>query len=169
MKNNWIGQVSKQTLSWRITMKTVNSFRRHGNFANGVMGDQKADKKTFNARTAGWMKHTQVVFIFGATCCNLVWVCLRMSTNVFIWMKHGNHRWFEQIRIPNFQDYPPILCPPVCNSPWRDKHATKYVQLIRNAQWFLSFSTSTFVFPKTTIILWRKMCILRVVFAIWEN
>ena len=41
--NNWIGQVSKQTSSWRIMTKTVNSFGRHGNFANG----EKADKKNF--------------------------------------------------------------------------------------------------------------------------
>ena len=39
--------------------------------------------------------------------------CLRMSTNVCIWTKHGTHRWFEQIRSQNFQNYPPILCPPV--------------------------------------------------------
>ena len=34
-----------------------------------------------------------------------------MSTNVFIWIKHGTHRWFEQIRFPNFQNYPPIFRP----------------------------------------------------------
>ena len=34
--------------------KTVNSFRRHGNFANSELDDKKADKKwTMNARAAG--------------------------------------------------------------------------------------------------------------------
>ena len=93
------------------------------------------------------------VFIFGETCCNVVCVCLRMSTNVFIWIKHGTHRWFEQIRIPNFQNYPLILRPRVSDAPGRDNHAPKFFQLICNAQCFPSFSNFTFIFPKTTIIL----------------
>ena len=94
--------------------KTVNSFRSHGKFANSEMDDKKADKKsTMNARTAGRLQHTRFVFIFGETCCNVVCVCLRMSTNVFIWIKHGTHRWFEQIRFPNVQNYPPIFRPRV--------------------------------------------------------
>ena len=105
IKNNWIGQVSKQTSSWRITTKTVNSFRRHGNFANGKMGDKKADKKeTFNARTAGWKYHTRFVFIFGYMCCNKVCVYQRVSTNVFLWIKHWTYRRFEQIKMPNFHN-----------------------------------------------------------------
>ena len=32
----------------------------------------------------------------------------RVSTNVCIWIKHGTHRWFEQIRSQNFQNDPPI-------------------------------------------------------------
>ena len=39
--------------SKRITVG-LNSFRRHGNFANGEWATKKADRKeTFNARTAG--------------------------------------------------------------------------------------------------------------------
>ena len=71
----------------------VNSFRPHGNFANSEMDDKKADKLwTVNARTAGRILHTRFVFIFGYTCCNLVCVYLRISTNVFLRIKHGTHR-----------------------------------------------------------------------------
>ena len=46
-----------------------------------------------------------------------------------------SHIWFEKIRSQNFQNYPPILCPPVCNAPLRGKHAPKYSRLICNALW----------------------------------
>ena len=62
-----------------------------------------------------------------------------MSTNVFIWIKHGTHRWFEQIRFPNFQNYPPIFGPRISDAPWRDSHAPKSFQLICNAQCFQLF------------------------------
>ena len=42
-----------------------------------------------------------------------------MSTNVFIWIKHGTHRWFEQIRFQNFQNYPPIFRPRISDAPCR--------------------------------------------------
>ena len=73
--------------------KTVNSFRSHGNFANSEMDDKKADKNVQRTRELLEDCNTLVfVFIFGETCCNVVCVCLRMSTNVFIWIKHGTHR-----------------------------------------------------------------------------
>ena len=71
-----------------------------------------------------------------------------MSTNVFIWIKHGTHRWFEQITFQNCQNYPPILRPHVSDAPRRDSHAPKSVKLICNAQCFLSFSNFTFIFKK---------------------
>ena len=71
-----------------------------------------------NERANCWKIVTHsFVFIFSETCWNVVCVCLRMSTNVFIWIKHGTHRWFEQIRIPNFQNNPPILRPGVSDAP----------------------------------------------------
>ena len=75
--------------------------------------------KMCNERANCWKFVTHsFVFIVGETCCNVVCVCLRMSTNVFIWIKHGTHRWFEQIRFPNFHNYLPILRPRVSDEPW---------------------------------------------------
>ena len=72
----------------------------------------------YNERANCWKVVTHsFVFILGETCCNVVGVCLLMSTNVFIWIKHGTHRWFEQIRFPNFQNYPPIFRPRISDAP----------------------------------------------------
>ena len=97
--------------------KTVDSFRSHGHFANSDMDDKKADTNVQRTRELLEDCNTLVVFIFGETCCNVVCVCLLMSTNVFIWIKHGTHRWFEQIRFPNFQNYPPIFRPRISDAP----------------------------------------------------
>ena len=83
------------------------------------MDDKKADKNVQRTRELLEDCNTLVLSLFSVKPAqyNVVCVCLPMSTNVFIWIKHGTHRLFEQIRFPNFQNYPPIFRPRISDAP----------------------------------------------------
>ena len=66
---------------------------------------------------AAWEEGRLLLLSSGGVINYLALWCLGMSTNVFIWIKHGTHRWFEQIRFPNFQNYPPIFRPRISDAP----------------------------------------------------
>ena len=118
---NWIGHFSRKNLILTNNDENSKQFSSPWQLCQQRNGRQKSDKKrTMNARTAGRMYHTRFVFIFCETCCNIVCVCLCMPKNVFIWIKHWTHRWFEQIRIPNFQNYQPNFSSSVSDAPWQD-------------------------------------------------
>ena len=70
------------------------------------MGDKKGIKKKFLMRELLDEYYTLVLFLYSVVI--IVCVYQRVSTN---WIKHGTPRRFEQIRMPNFQNYLPILCP----------------------------------------------------------
>ena len=73
-----------------------------------------ATKKKFLTRELLDEYYTLVLFLYSVTRAVII-VCVyqRVSTNVF---QHGTHRRFEQIRMPNFQNYLPILCPLVSDA-----------------------------------------------------
>ncbi len=135
--------------------KTVNSFRRHGNFPNSEMDDKTADK---NGQWTGELledSNTLVLFLLSVKRAVMQYVCVNVYLRMYLYglnteLIDGSSKLeFQTFKIIR-QFFVRLLVMPRAG----DNDAPTSFQLICNARnIFYRFQTlCTLIFPKTTII-----------------